>query len=370
MPDGQPAAKVHFVFNVLVETTRTSSYAGGTVKDKKTNKDKFLFPSANGQNVDPRIRPAYRPRDGWLILSIDYSSIELVSAGSRQLSLFGHSKIADLLTKGVDLHAYMAGQLAYNLNESFRAAYESGGSVYDQDRIYEFFYGAKSSDDPDVVNFYKHWRKFAKPVDLGFPGGLGAETFVSFAKGYGVQITSDDARKMRDIWIATFPEFQLGFDWINNQCQDPRWPVIGHKKNGKAIQGHAYSTPMGAYRSACAYTSAANGSMLQSPTAEAAKLAVFSAARACLDTGARTPLSGCFMLDFIHDEILFEIPEDGYEQERAEYASSLMVDAAKLIFPNVPVATEPALSRRWYKQADPVYDANGRLAVWEPSNEE
>ena len=64
---GQLAARVHFEFDVVKETGRTSSFASR------------LYPSANGQNMDPRIRPCYRAEDGNIILSWDYSSLELVS---------------------------------------------------------------------------------------------------------------------------------------------------------------------------------------------------------------------------------------------------------------------------------------------------
>jgi hypothetical protein len=229
------------------------------------------------------------------------------------------------------------------------------------------FKSCQTDSREEVKAFYKHWRKFAKPVDLGFPGGLGPATFVSFAKGYGVtDLTVELASQLRDLWKSAFPEFQLGFDWISNDCQDPRHTIIGYRADGKPIQGYAYSTPMGAYGAACAFTSAANGSFLQSPTAEAAKLAVFDCVRACRDKSRPNPALGCHPVDFIHDEILFEIPLDGYEQERSDHLCKVMVDAARMIFQNVPVEVEPALSLRWYKEAELTLDAQGRLAVWEP----
>lgn len=360
-PDGTPAEVVHFNFNILVETTRTSSYAGGTRKDKT-----FLYPSANGQNIDPRVRPCYEGRDGWLLLSTDYSSVELVSAAHRQLELFGHSKLGELIAEGVDLHAYMGSVLAYNLSDEFRATYDQSHVSFDERTAYDLFMSCKASPDEDLRAFFKHWRKFAKPVGLGFPGGLGAATFVSFAKGYEVVVTVEMAKTLKALWLRTFPEFKEGFDWINHTCKDDRWPVIGYKKTGEPISGYAYTTPMGAYRAACAYTSAANGSFLQTPTAEGAKMAVFDVVRACYDTSRPGPLLGCRPLDFIHDEILTEIPEDGFEHERAAAIEAKMVDAMSAIFPRLPVRVESALMRRWRKQAELVIDENGRLAVWEP----
>jgi hypothetical protein len=42
-----------------------------------------------------------------------------------------------------------------------------------------------------------------------------------------------------------------------------------------------------------------------------------------------------------------------------------MVKALKVFCPDVHGGAETALMRAWYKDAEPVYDATGKLVVWE-----
>jgi DNA polymerase I-like protein with 3'-5' exonuclease and polymerase domains len=67
----------------------------------------------------------------------------------------------------------------------------------------------------------------------------------------------------------------------------------------------------------------------------------------------------------VHDEIIAEVPEDR-AHEAAHRIAEVMVETMNLYTPDVPARAEPALMRRWYKAADPVY-VDGRLVPWEPS---
>ena len=46
-----------------------------------------------------------------------------------------------------------------------------------------------------------------------------------------------------------------------------------------------------------------------------------------------------------------------------------MVKTMQEYIPDVPIEAEPALMRRWYKDAAPVYDDSGKLLVWESPDE-
>ena len=43
-----------------------------------------------------------------------------------------------------------------------------------------------------------------------------------------------------------------------------------------------------------------------------------------------------------------------------------MVETARAWIPDVQVHAEPVLMRRWYKDAETVRDAGGRLVEWRP----
>jgi len=66
------------------------------------------------------------------------------------------------------------------------------------------------------------------------------------------------------------------------------------------------------------------------------------------------------------DEIIFELPEDAFLQARIRRINELMVAGMREVIQTVDVTVEGALMRRWYKDAEAVYDAQGNMIVWEP----
>lgn len=364
---GETARVVHFNFDVLKETGRTSSYAGK------------LYPSANGQNMHPKIRGAYVPRPGNVLCSTDYSTLELVTTAQKTYSLFGWSHMRDLINAGVKLHDYMAAQLALFLHADFRALCNETGIAQDKMKTYEQFLACKSHSDVAVRDFHSHWRKFAKPVNLGFPGGLGADTFIEFAKkNYKVDIVKIAgsyekavlmAKELKAIWLNTFPEMELYFAWVSKETFDPLNLVIGYwdePKNEEPIPGQCYVSPMGMYRAGTTYCGVANGAAMQTPAAEGAKSAVFLVVRACRDKTRESILYGSIPVDFVHDEIITEFKDDEHAHDKAEEQARIMVEAMKMICPDVDVKAQSALMRRWDKRAEPVFDANKRLIPWMP----
>ncbi len=69
----------------------------------------------------------------------------------------------------------------------------------------------------------------------------------------------------------------------------------------------------------------------------------------------------------MHDEMLVEMPLDGWEHERAFEVSRLMIREMERIITGVKIRAEPALSERWEKNVESVYDQNDRLRVWSPA---
>lgn len=384
--DGKPASRVHFRFSALVETGRTSSRA------------EKLYPSGNGQNVDPRVRPCYVPPPGYLLCSTDYSTLELVCVGQVTLDKFGRSVHAEKINAGYDLHAYLGSALASALLPSFRSQVEGLG----RDDAYEFFKSLKGGEQDKL---FKHWRKFAKPIGLGFPGGLGPFKMLTLAKKtYGVDIVAEAvkrfeehpeefdrlnpsvlyyakklygmdendglwtptlkgialARRLKDIWLDTYPEMVEYFDMLNQ-----------HRKNKPkddeegSSDDFEYTTPFGMVRKGCSYTSAANGECMQSPAAEGFKSAVFNLVRATRDPNVGSALYGNARCpNEIHDETLTFLREP-MAHDLAMEVKQIMEDSMRLVIRDVKVKAEPCLMRRWFKEAEPVYQ-DGRLVPWEP----
>lgn len=347
---GVVAKKIHPNYDVLKETGRTSSFGGS------------LYPSGNIQNVDPRVRQCYVARDlpknglvpEWAILSIDYSQMELGTLAQCCLNLFGYSVLAELINNGVDVHAYLGAQLAKALDPEFQNLVRNLAQPLD---VYEEFRALKDSDSEDERAFYKHWRKFAKPTGLGYPGGLGARTFITYARGtYDVQVDLETAKALKDIWLETYPEMVDYFRHINRDLKDP-WNQ----------DRYAYETTFGMLRRGATYCAAANGLGLQAFAAEGALLGLYEVGRASHDVRLGSVLFDNFKpWGFVHDEILGDV-RLALAHECYEAAADLMIKSMRKVTPDVACRVEPALMLKWNKFADPVYDEEGRLALW-PKN--
>lgn len=332
---------VHPDFEVLKETGRTSSSGNRKGKDP-------LYPSTNIQQVDPRARNVFIPREGNLLCSCDYSAIELVCFAQKTYSLFGYSVHRDKILAGYDLHAFLGAQLARRFDPDFARL-----GLTDPDEAYKFFLSLKKDEDEELRKFFGHWRKFAKPVGLGYPGGLGAETFVALAKtAYEIDVTLEQAEQMREVWFDTYPEAVDYFKWVNKDCKDPADHDL-----------YCYTSPMGMERAGATYCACANGAALQTPAAEGAKLAVFRLAKECWL--GRGDLDETLPVAFIHDEILAEVPIKK-SHEAACAIARIMVDSMLTVLPDVKIKAEPCLMERWDKRAEPVFK-EGKLVPWRES---
>lgn len=419
MWQGQLSPTVHFPYKTILETGRTSSHASK------------LYPSANGQNVDPRARGVYVPRKGYVLASVDYSALELVCVAQTTYDMFGHSVHRDKIIAGYDLHAYLGTKLATELGspEFHGLAQERGVDLTDMDAAYALF-KEMAGIHPKA---YKYWRKLAKPVGLGFPSGLGPSTMVEFATAtYGVDMAGIAAERyeenpeafdlsevefyakklkidlewsptllaislavqFRKIWLATYPEMEHYFATIRNM-QDPSgarqiydadkrlayegavqaWEEAGKPAGDEPDPADfggtsllCYDTPMGMRRARCTYTALSNGLCMQSPGAEGAKHAIIKVVRACKDGASESLLSGkAHVVNFVHDELLVELLADGTEHEQAMEVVRLMEEGLAEIIKDVPVKAEPALMLRWDKGAEPVFE-NGRIVPWTPDS--
>lgn len=358
-------------YDILKETGRCSSYGSGDRAKKQP-----LFDAVNIQQM-PRaagVRECFLPPEGMLILSCDYSALELCSVAQVTYTILGFSVHRDKNLLGYDLHTYLAAGMASAL-----APYLVDESK-NPDECYTALNKKRKAKLPDKVPGlaaeillqwqYKeeatNWRNFAKPVGLGYPGGLGPKTLVVFAKGeYGVTMDQEQATTFRELWHLTYPEMKPYFKWVEAQND----PLNEDEYGGPA---KCYETDgFNRFRAGATYCAAANGKAMQSLSADGAKRSACWVARACM--GGLPPdspyalLSDCVPLAFIHDENLVAVPDDLLATERALLTSRLMVEAMQLHMPDVKIQAEPALMRRWSKKAgDPEWvDEPGRAErVW------
>ena len=399
----QPAKRVYAGYSPLVTSGRCSSRAATKGKGKK---QQILFPSWNGQQVDPRMRgcvvaegyldtgvqyPDLSTYQGNVFFSLDYDGMELGTLAQTCFNLFGYSVMKDLINAGVNLHTYLGAQIAYEFDPDFATFHSTSEPMH----IYENFLEMKGFDEPcDLPQFLPAWaefnrnnpngvpdptwggffslyRTFAKPTDLGKPGGLGNATFRAMAKGtYGLLFTEEEADKLDAIWRREFPECDEYLKHASKGMED-QWnaPDIVEDDNGKLKKNswRAYSSPLGMHRAHCSYSAAANGLGLQTPGAEGALMATSNIMQE-IQTGTR--LEGVNLSLMIHDELAGTMKWEGIETtKKLDLIAASMKKSMEKVTPDVNAAAEPCLMFRWNKKADPVYRKVGgteMLVPWAP----
>lgn len=318
-------------FETLLETGRTSC-RGGKIKKKADipNRSAFGFQVQNVK-AEPGLRECFHARPGYSLWSIDYGQLELCTWGQSCIYLFGFSKMAEMLNAKQDVHSMMGAMIF--------------GFEYD-------WVTKNRKSDPKA----KKARDCGKPFIFGKPGGMGDKGIQHFAAGpkYNVILTLEEAHEYSEKWKQLFPENVPYFKYIRH-CAE---------RNGYLVQ-----LVSGRVRGSNRYTELAN-SVFQGLAADTAKSAAYEVARACYtgrdSTGnSYSALHGSYLLNFVHDELIGESPEDR-ASEACQEAASIMKRVAAEWLPNVPPEAEPCLMRNWAKDASLVRNEDGRIVAWEP----
>ncbi len=338
---------------------------------------------------DGGFRELIVPTPGHRFLAIDYSAIELRTLAAICLNRYGESKLAQIIRSGIDPHSHTAAMFAGVSLQQFQEMPER-----------------------------KQLRQRAKALNFGIPGGLGAAALVSYAQStYGVAMTEAEAQQFRSQLIEhVYPELSqyLRDDSMGNLALNLRASrtrvtlhfesdgVIGALKRivrgeGRASDGEPYSrafanrlwesldelnanpairepirnrqvgqdlyrqlfngpvcTLTGRVRGAVNFTQARN-TPFQGLAADGAKLALW-----------RLHRQGYRCVAFLHDEVIVELPDGSDWTTEANAIKTILCEAMQELTGDVPIACEFALTDRWYKQAEAVYDEAGRLGLWHP----
>lgn len=287
---------IHSRFEVLKETGRTSSS------------------QPNLQNLprEPGVRECFVPRKGNVFIFADYSLAELCSLAQTCYDQFGYSHLGDALNSGLDPHTQMASSI-------LGIPYEEG------------IERKKAGDEK-----FKEIRVLAKAANFGYPGGLGADSFVAFAKAaYRVIITPEQAMELKAAWFEAWREMREYFAWIDS-LMDGQYAWIRHPISNR-------------FRGKIPFTVCAN-SFFQGRTADGAKAAMAEVARRQFAVPS-SALYGTHTAFFIHDELGVEAPE--YQaHEAAKELEKVMCEEFVKFHSNMERAVKatPALMRRWYKE--------------------
>lgn len=296
---------IHTFFDSLKETGRIGS----------SNPNITNLPRKEG------VRECFVPRPGCCFVSADYSGIELYTWAEVCLARLDESTLADELRAGTDPHLTIASEII--------------GKPYDWCKA------NKKAPEVDLA------RQTGKVLNFGCPGGIGAERLAFAAKNqYGVDLSVERAKELRDLWWAVRTEMRAYSRYIASITD-----------SGGVLE-HLYS---GRYRGDISYTEACN-SLFQGLASDIAKSAGFLVARACYADPTST-LYGCRIVNFVHDELILEVPL-GREHEAAAELVRLMNQSAAMWLRKVPIPKiEADAMMRWSKKVVPLF-VEGRLVPW------
>lgn len=306
-----------------------------------------------------RERCIARPDTLWS--SVDYAALEAHTLGQCLLWIVEESVMADALNQDLDPHAMFAGKMLGKTLEEILLLLAQKDA------------------------FVKDVRQATKAGNYGFPGGMSAPKFVlakrkdpgmricltmhtaekcgveKLDKWNGHAITPTckqcclDSENLRENWMELFHEMPLYFQWIKEQL----------RYNDNALEQFVSKRLRGGLR----FTSGAN-TMFQGLAADGAKRAVIRMTEEMyLDT--QSPLYGSRLIIFSHDETILEIPEDrdglvGTATDAGKRQALIQVEEMSKVCPDMKkIKAEPAFMRRWYKEAEPIWE-NGLLVPWSP----
>jgi hypothetical protein len=332
--------------NVLIASARASY--DGLVQ---------TFPRAGG------VRETFIPRPRFLFVSCDYSALELSTLSQVCLWTVGYSRLAEAINGGKDPHAILGANLCGVSYEQFKAALTDSES---KDRAKGFRFGAKAGNfgfaglmGPAKFVLTQRVQKLAGHGSLCRVLGREPKSGCGSTKLYEwrgrevppvCEVCVEVAVELKEAWLTTWPEMNDYFEFIKR--------IPGVEEGAGVIM----SPGTGYVRGGLTAPEAANH-CFQHLAAMGAKHALYNTSRECY-AEPKSPLYGSRPILFAHDEIFGELPEDR-AHEAAHRLSEVMTESMRVFVPDVDVKAPPAIMRRWYKAAEPVY-VDGRLVPWEP----
>jgi hypothetical protein len=310
-------------YQTVLETGRISSFKPNMNQMPRGGNRTIL------QRLQKRVRECFVPRPGFLLSSVDFNQLELATLSQVLLWLFGQSKMADAINEGLDLHTLFAAEQLLHMPYA------------------EVLTRKKEKHVADM-------RQLAKVANFGLGANMGAESLTEFARAsYSVFITVEEARTLKEKWLAAFPEMRTYFRWVSGR-------MTGVDDRGNTV-GDIEQFISGRVRGRARYCAVANG-LFQSTAADGTLTALYELQRASYLK--RGQLYGSRMVGYFYDEYLFEHPEH-LASDRANIQTDIAVKHMQEACPDVKIRAAPALMRCWMKDADAVY-VDGKLVPWEP----
>lgn len=312
------------------------------------------------------IRNCFVPREGFKFCSIDYNGLELSSTAHQLYALTGKHNMLDIINGGdkpTDMHSMLAYRIM-NIKEGSNETYES------------FVKNKKKAP-------YSDYRQLAKPINLGFPGGIGYDTMRTLLArdkvnpklvvletskyeqelvwkrntlkkdGYPVrirrtgiqeyQLIYDELVQLKETLFGLYPDLEHFLKEGHKEF------LTGKEKPMKNEFGEWEKEPMYSFiagdfkRDYCMYTQVCNGLLMQSPSAIGAKRAMVKIISKYGDHPEVIPSA------FIHDEVCFEVKDNDKMYSYVDDIAKILIEEMQTVLTGVRIAVEAELFDYWKK---------------------
>jgi DNA polymerase-1 len=288
--------RIHTRFNQdVARTGRLSSSDPNLQNIPQPDKDKF------------KLRGGFQAEDGNMLIVGDYEQLEmrlLACATVTDKNPEGARDMIQLFLDGKDIHIGNAAMV-------FGPLYKK---QYDFDLTYEFIKEAKKIDG-QVKDGKLSKEAKTRLHELALEARNRIKS-VAFGMNYGLKenklarqlgITKDEALAIMSAYLETYPAVQQFYDDAIGETRETGYSftLLGRRRFHPAINSHNNMDRWSEERKAV-------NNQIQGTAADAVRLAMLACHSAKLDY-----LYGCKMLMQVHDELMFECPEETAQEARA-----------------------------------------------------
>ncbi len=335
----------------------------------------------NTQQVerDNRFRNCFVAADGRCFMACDYGAAEMVTQAEIYVHRYGRRTLCRYMNDGFDVHLLTAMQFQFptqkktwmpilgdpvicamkkvveldekkELAEKLMAKHEwfkmpsmiESGEDIAKDVWIHLLATELLPDTPFKVakGEIKRARQAAKVVNFGVPGGMRPPKIRQLAKtDYGMDMTREESEVAYTAWLKMFPEGkQWCYDGRQYLIEDPPFPFRPYYDRCFTLTGR-----MRGHRVAAAdseYDVGLNewhNTQFQGLAADAAKIALYLTWR-----------EGLIQVNFVHDEIDFEVPK-ALIQEHQLLSTARMRVSMNNVVKHVGITVGSGVTERWEK---------------------
>lgn len=170
---------------------------------------------------DPRIRSLITAPEGWTLVEMDLSQIELRIAAE----LAGEHNLLSVFNSGGDPHWQTAireiergAGYRKEVKKTAKTLAEKEGRNYvdmSYSEAIEYILSKGGKACEEILDLWKEVRKKAKAINFGYLYGMWWKKFKIYARdNYGVNVTDEEAQASREAFFELYPKFP---DWHDKQ---------------------------------------------------------------------------------------------------------------------------------------------------------